>query len=194
MSIDLISMLHNIDISPYISDMFLKELWQHNKKATIFFLLFIASWIYINYKKGAVAAPMFQYGMYAGKFYSTDTQHVIKVYVNDQPLDVTQYSMVDRDMMQISAQDYLRSDTVNKVIYAVMKRILSKVALGKLMHEEDYTNQITDKKLTEWYVKILEKIIGYPVKKLELYDQEYVLQNGRLKPISAPLKLDHIAY
>lgn len=190
----MISMLYKIDISPYISDMFLKELWQHNKKATIFFLLFIAAWAYINYKQGAVAAPMFQYGMYAGKFYSSDTQHVIRIYVNDKLLDVTKYSMVDRDIMQISAQDYLRSDTVNKVIYTTMKRILSKVALGKLMHEEVYTNQITDKKLTEWYVKILEKIIGYPVKELELYDQEYVLQNGRLVSISAPLKIDHIAY
>lgn len=174
--------------------MFLKELWHHNKKATIFFLLFIASWSYINYKQGAVAAPLFQYGMYAGKFYSSDTQHVIKVYVNDQLLDVTQYSMVDRDMIQISAQDYLRSDSANKTIYATMKRMLSKIAVGKFMQEEDYANQITDKKFTEWYVKMLEKIIGFPIKKIELFDQEYVLQNGRLTAIAEPLKIDHIAY
>lgn len=174
--------------------MFLKELWLHNKKSTIIFLLFIISWAYINYKQGAVAAPLFQYGMYAGKFYSGDTQDVIKVYINDQLLDVTKYTMADRDMIQISLQDYLRADTVTKAIYATMKQMLNKIVIGKFMQEENYTNQITDKEFTQWYIKMLEKIVGFPIKKLELYDQQYVLQNGRLEPAGNPLKIDRIAY
>ena len=48
--------------------MFLKELWFYNKKATLFFLLFIAVWVFLNIKQGAVATPILQYGMFSEKY------------------------------------------------------------------------------------------------------------------------------
>lgn len=185
---------YDLYISAYFSDintyMFLKDLWRYNKKTTVIFLLFIAGWSYINYKQGAVAAPMFQYGMYSGKFYAKDTQHIFKVYVNDQPLDVTKYSMVDRDMIEISLQDYLRSDTTNRTIFFTMHRILNKAGIGRLMKEENYINQITNKKFADWYMKLLEKITGSVIKKLEVYEQEYGWKDDRLIPIAEPFKID----
>jgi hypothetical protein len=170
--------------------MFLKHLWDFNKAVALVFVLFILSWGYINYKQGAVAAPLFQYGMFSGKFFINDTQKVIRLYVNKQPVDFTQYSMVERDMLQIPLENYLEERKTNETIFYTMKRVLGKAGIGQLMKEEKYTNNITGKDFMKWYKKRLQKILGYPVNNVDAYLQKYTWKVNSLQPVDTPLKIN----
>jgi|GEM_PF-1242916 hypothetical protein len=172
--------------------MFLKELWNYSKKLTIGFILFILLWCYINYKQGASAAPFFQYGMYANKFFINDTQQVIHLYINGKALDFTKYSMPERDLLQTPLQYYAIQQPVNENVFYTMKRILGHGYIGKLMTKEKYTNTITDQEFTQWYTHLVERITKSPINKLEAYEQKYVWKNDRLVPASSPIKIKYI--
>ncbi len=169
--------------------MFIKELWTYSKKITLAFILFIILWSYLNYKQGAVAAPMYVYGMYAGKFFVSDTQRVIQLYANNKIIDLTKYSIIDRDLMQTSLQYYVAQKPVNEATFLTMKRILDHAYIGHLMLKEKYTNNISDKEFTRWYIQLVERIVGYHVVSLVAYEQKYLWKKDRLVPVSPPLKI-----
>jgi hypothetical protein len=173
--------------------MFLKELWFHNKKAALIFILFILSCGYINYKQGAVAAPLFQYGMYSGKFFIADTQKVIRLYANDSLVDFTKYSMVERDMMEISLDNYINQEKTNSDVFSSMHHLFARLGIDGLMKKPNYTNTVTDAQFAEWYKKLVTKIIGHPIVKLNGYIQKYIWQSGRLMPVEEPLKINCLA-
>ncbi|HTB99541.1 MAG TPA: hypothetical protein VK705_02550 [Ferruginibacter sp.] len=172
--------------------MFIKELWTYSKQITLTFILFILLWSYINYKQGAVAAPLFEYGMYSGKFLISDTQRVIQLYANNKIIDLTKYSIIDRDLLQISLQYYVAQKPVNEGTFLTMKRILDHAYIGHLMQKEKYTNNISDKEFTHWYIQLVERIVGYPITNLAAYEQKYLWKNDRLVPVSSLLKLTSI--
>jgi hypothetical protein len=168
--------------------MFIKELWTYSKKITVAFVLFIMLWTYLNYKQGAVAAPLFTYGMYSGKFLISDTQKVIQLYANNKIIDLTKYSSIDRDLMQTSLQNYIAQKTVNEGTFLTMKRILDHAYLGHLMLKEKYTNSISDEEFTCWYTQLVERIVGYHIVTLAAYEQNCLWKNDHLIPVSSPLK------
>ncbi|HMG81956.1 MAG TPA: hypothetical protein VK559_02890 [Ferruginibacter sp.] len=172
--------------------MFLKELWGYSKKLAVGFILFILFWTYINYKQGATAAPLFQYGMYANKYFISDTQQVIELYVNDKNIDLTKYPIADRDLLQTSLLFFRVQKPVNESIYYTIKRILDPVFIGQLMTKDNYTNATTDQEFTDWYKQLTQKIVGYPVNKLAAYEQKYVWQKDKLVPVSSPIKFNCI--
>ena len=172
--------------------LFIKKFWHFNKKATIFFVFFVLLWCFINVKRGAVATPVLQYGMFSNPYYLKDTQTVLHIYVNDKMIDFTKYSMSERDQMQVFLEDYLTQKENNEMVFKTMKRILSKAKIGKLMREENYTCQLTDDDFTRWYIKIIERITHEKVVKLAAYHQKYILQSGQLVAVSAPLKINQL--
>lgn len=169
--------------------MFIKKLWVFNKKAAIFFMLFIISWCYINVKQGAVATPILQYGMYSNNYFLKDTQNVLNLYVNDKKIDFTKYSISERDQLQIYADNYKIQKVNNEMVFTTMKRILSKVYLGNFMTINNYTCNISDKEFIRWYTKIIEKITHQKVVKLEAYYQKYLWQSSQLVAVSTPFKI-----
>lgn len=172
--------------------MFLKELWLFNKKIFAGFMLFIFLMLVINYKWGAVATPVYQFGMFSSKFYMKDTQNVYKIYVNDNQLDITKYHFAERDMLLVSLQNYTKQKSVNQSVYNTMKQIPEKIGLTGVMNPEKYLNNTTDADFTNWYRKLLESITGYPVLKLEIYQQKVQWQNGSLRSVSSPEKLSFL--
>ena len=172
--------------------MFINRIWNYNKKATIVFVLFILSWCFINVKQGAVATPLLQYGMYSSPFYLKDTQNVLHIYVNDQLIDFTKYSISERDQLQSFLEYYLEHENNNVMVYSTMKRILSKVYIGNWMREEAYTCKLSDEDFLKWYTKIVERITHEKVFKLAAYYQKYTWQSGQLIAVSKPLKINCI--
>lgn len=172
--------------------MFIKKIWNYNKKATIVFVLFILFWCFINVKQGAVATPLLQYGMYSSPFYLKDTQNVLHIYVNDQLIDFTKYSISERDQLQSFLEYYLAHKDNNVMVYTTMKRILSKVYFGKLMKEESYLCKLNDEDFSKWYIKVIERITQEKVFKLAAYYQKYTWQTGQLIAVSTPLKINCI--
>ena len=173
--------------------MFIKKLWNNNKKATIVFVTFILLWCYINVKQGAVATPLLQYGMFSSPFYLRDTQNVLHIYVNDKLLDFTKYSISERDQLQTFLEYYIAHKENNIMVYTTMKRILRKAYIGSCMKEEVYTCNLNDKELSKWYTKVIERITHEKVFKLAAYYQKYIWQTGQLVAVSTPLKINNIA-
>ena len=172
--------------------MFLKELWHANKKATVIFLLFISLWGFLNYKQGATATPLLQYGMYSEGYHVNDTQNVVRLYINDKAVDFSKLSMSARDQLQISLEDYLIEKQNNEMVFNTMQRILNNAGIGQRMKKEYYTNNITDKIFTAWYKKMAEKITGEKIVRLEAFQQKYIWYSGKLTPITSPVKLNCI--
>lgn len=169
--------------------MFIKECWRYNKMATLVFLLFIFLWGFINYKKGAVATPILQYGMYSGRFYISDTQNVVRLFVNDKPVDFSKYGMSDRDQLQIFLEDYIASKEKNEMVFNTMQRILNKAGIGQYMKREHFTNQVSDEDFTNWYKKMVGKITGEKISRLQVFQQKYIWINGQLTAIDKPVKV-----
>ena len=169
--------------------MFLKKLFHFNKVLCIVLVFFFASFCFINYKHGLVAAPVFQYGMYSDVFHKSDTQEVYHFYVNDKMIDLTKYDFANRDNILATVSYYKKSKQSNLDFYATIKRIFNKIGLGKFMLQDTYTNKITDEQFMDWYKKYLEHIIDSPIDKLVIYSQLYAWQSDFLKPVSTPEKI-----
>ena len=163
--------------------MFLKKLWNYNKWIFSLLLLYVLLLLFFNYKGGAIATPVYQFGMFASKYNIKDTQTVYHIYVNNQLLDVSQYTYTDRDKLFISLENYEMQKNNNPAIFMSMKRLLGKVGIGQLMDSAVYNNTTTDYEFTQWYIKLLEKTIGYKVSSVEVFKQEYVMDNNRLRSI-----------
>ena len=168
--------------------MFLPELWRFNKAGFILLLLFVLLMIFLNYKHGAVATPIFQYGMYASRINRTDTQKVFHLKINGQLLDLSKYSFVERDIIQDYLLKYKWQAVTNPAVFFTIKNALTKIGVGKFMHQSSYTNNITDTEFTHWYKNLVQQIIGYSIYSLEVYEQKYTWQTDSLKPASSPEK------
>ena len=168
--------------------MFLKELWRYHKLGFALLVLFLGLMAFLNYKHGAVATPIFQYGMYSGRIYIQDTQKVYQLKVNNQLLNLSKYSFSEIDIIQGSLINYKKQEVNNDAVFLTMKSIMSKIGVGHFMHQSSYSNNITNTAFTLWYKNIVQKIIGYPVYSLEVYEQKYIWQTDSLKPASSPIK------
>jgi hypothetical protein len=171
--------------------MFIKRLYRHSKILFFAFVLFIVAFIFINYKWGLTATPIYQYGMFSSKFYIKDTQSVFKIYVNEKLLDITKYSFAERDIMLVTLEKYGQQVNNNEAVYTVMKKIPQQ--FGITMPVGLYRCMVADKNFTGWYKKSLQQIIGYPVKKLEVYKQQVAWGNDAVQEITSPTKLSFIA-
>jgi hypothetical protein len=169
--------------------MFIKNLYQYSKTAFIAFVVFIVLFIFINYKWGVVATPVYQYGMFSSVVHIKDTQTVYHIYVNDTKLDITQYHFAERDMLLISLENYTKAPKSNSSIFFTMKRLLDKTGAGSLMQQSDYSNAVSDTAFTLWYKKLLQQAIGSSVLKAAAFTQKYIWEGKSLKPVSSPQKL-----
>lgn len=172
--------------------MFLKQLWLYNKKVTLAFLVFILSWIFFNVKQGAVATPILQYSMFSENYHLRDTQNIVRLFINNQPVDFSKISVSGRDQLQVYLENYSRQQQTNELYFNTMQRILNKVGVGHWMKKECYTNTVTDQQFTAWYKQLAERITGEKIIHLSAFQQKFVLQNGRLTPVASPIKLTGI--
>jgi hypothetical protein len=171
--------------------MFLKKLYSYSKVMFFGFVVFVMVFVFINYKWGLTATPIYQYGMFSGKFYIKDTQAVFKIYVNSKLLDITQYSFAERDIILMTLEKYGQHVKTNESVYAVMKKIPERLGLN-IMQQELFTCNVTDKEFTEWYRKLLQGIVGYTIANLEVYEQPVAWINNRVQEISLPKKVAFI--
>lgn len=172
--------------------MFLKQLWHFNKYGTVFFLLFIFMWIFLNVKQGAVATPLLQYGMYSSRHYINDTQHLLHLFINKNRVDFTKYSTAEKDHLQTYLEYYLIQKNNNDVVFNTVRRILKKTGIGWWMKYENYTNNINDRNFTIWYKSLAEKITGEKISSLEAFQQKYIWHAGQLTAVGTPVKVDCI--
>jgi hypothetical protein len=140
-----------------------------------------------------VATPVLQFGMYSSKYYTKDTQTVTQIYINGNLIDYTNYSAPERDLMISYPDMYMNQKGINSSCFQTMKAILNRIGIGSWMKEEVYSNQVNDEQFTAWYKKLLEKITGEEINRLELSYQKYLWNGDQLAPLMTPIKIDNIA-
>src|SRR4051812_15803220 len=120
--------------------MFLKKLYKFSKTWFILFLTFILFFIYINYKWGMVATPVFQFGMFSSTFKTTDTQIVFKIYVNNEPLNISKLSFIKRDLLLTSLQNYQQQQEHNAKLYEQVNTATTRLGIAALARADKFTN------------------------------------------------------
>ena len=169
--------------------MFLKELYRYSKAGCFVIIVFLLTFIYINFKWGIVATPVLQYGMFSAPIHVSDTQQVYILEANNKPVDCNGLSFADRDILQISLTDYEKQAVVNEYVFNTMHRFLG---FTGLMDQDKYSNHLTDAGFTKWYKTKLEKITGNSADSLAIYKQYFLWQQNNLQPVGPPIKLAFI--
>ncbi|MDQ3552300.1 MAG: hypothetical protein M3413_12315 [Bacteroidota bacterium] len=174
--------------------MFIKKLWNYNKYVAFTFCIIIGIWLFLNIKQGAVATPLLQYGMYSGPYFKKDTQSVFKIIADGEQIDFSTLTIAERDLIQTSLEMYLAEEETNKTSFFTIKRILTKVYLGKLMKEENYLNQITHEDFKIWFRNLLENILSKKISTIQVYAQKFVWENNVFTPASSPDKINELGF
>ena len=155
----------------------------------ISFLLFICVFLFINYKQVAVAAPVYQYGMFSEKFYIKDTQTIYSVFVNGKPADLHKLNFPVRDILLVSPEYYERSKQSNHAVYQAMKNISDHLNAGKFFKSELFGNTISDSIYFQWYKGITRSITNTKTENIEVYTQKYLWDIHAFKPVSLQTKI-----
>ncbi len=166
--------------------MFIKDLYNYSKPAFYGFFGFLIVFIYLNYKQGIVAAPLFQFGMYSKPVSIKDTQSVYKIYLNGKLDDLSQYSFAERDILLVTPENYHKSFAINESVFQSMHRIFSAAGPNAFIKRSAYVYDENYAEFNDWYKLLLQKIAGYRVNEAVVTRSRYISDNTGLKQISAP--------
>jgi hypothetical protein len=165
--------------------MFIKKLYHYNKLLFGLLVGYILLFVFINYKSGLVVSPIIQYGMYSGVYKTTDTVTIYKIYANDSLVNFSNLSNAQRDVLETSLGLFSMEKSNNLAVFETMKRILSKMQVGKLMQIEKYSNNITPEIFKAWYMKQLSRIVGYTVTNVKIDLQTFIWKDHKYTQIDS---------
>ena len=172
--------------------MFLKKLYRHSKPGFCFVIGFLLAFLVINYKWGVIATPVFQFGMYSTPFHITDTQEVYQLKVNEEIINCSDLSFMDRDIVQLYPANYAKQERANLAVYLTMKKFLVVAVRARLMNIEKFSNRIQDSTFTTWYRLQLEKILKKRVDSFSLSLQHFTWQHNEFQMTGSPVKSNFI--
>jgi hypothetical protein len=174
--------------------MFFKKLYQHNKLLFLIFVSFLFAFVFLNYKWGVVATPVYQYGMYSGPMYLRDTLHLMQVNINGKKLNMGKYPFAYKDKMLVMPDKYLKSLHQNKAIQQSLQRIFTPLGMWSLFNSDKFVQQVQPQIFMQWYRNQLQRFIHEEINSIEILQQDYLRQATHLVPLATPQKIDGLAY
>ncbi len=149
-------------------------------------ILFIVGQAVINFNHGAVATPLYNYGMYSEVFKVKPVYAVIKVEVNGRNLRGEDFSIQQWDKIYLPIRYYLAADSNNNQMIDIRNRMFSKLGLHSLQSSNHhFTNTIiSPKQFMDWYAKYLDEIVEAPVQSVLIKQQPFSSQKTILSPIT----------
>lgn len=174
--------------------MFLKQLYNFNKFLFYFLILFILGSSLVFYKWGAVATPIYQYGMFCQKFHQSDTQSVYQFYINSKPINYSNYNQHDMDLTQEIVANYLKQKKTNPEIFKTMNGFYTKVGLRNFLCEERFLNLKSDKEFIIWLAKIIPQAATANPINLSLEQHNYVYKNKQFIKLNSLKIIDSLAF
>lgn len=166
--------------------MFIPRLYTHSKLAAICLVMFIALFIYINYKWGVVASPIYQLGMFSKVAHKTDTQNVYTLYSDDKPIVLNDLPFIYNDMILVLLSRYETHTSHNREVLDVFNKYAIRI-LHKPLPADIYTINITEHQASLWFSKLLQSY-DIPVRNLSVYSRNYTWENGHLKESPGEVK------
>jgi hypothetical protein len=174
--------------------MFLKELYHYNKFLFTSLVVFILGSTLVYYKWGAVTTPIYQYGMFCKNFYEADTQKVYQLYINNKPVNYSEFNQHDLDMTQEVLYNYKNQKKINAEIYQTMKGFYNKISIGRLMTEQNYLNTISDEEFITWFATKIPRNKSVNATQLKIELHEYLYQQKHLNLVKTTKIIDSLAF
>ena len=167
--------------------MFLKQLYHYNKYGLTVFVLFIVVFLYLNIKWGLVATPVYQYGMFSGRYSVNDTQQVVHFYAGSDRVPVEKLHFSDRDLLFSMVEKYEAQKTQNISLYNTIDGIYARFGLKNFVKAGSYQNDVNDTTFSNWLRFFLyHKMNNSDIGSVRYDHQPYQWQQGKMKPL--PIK------
>ena len=163
--------------------MFLLKLYRFNKLAFFAFISFITAYIFLNYKWGLVATPIYQFGMYSGIEHTSGEYKTYAITVNDQQLNLNDFSAPQLDAMLIPIKHFKAQKENNAAVYKVFTNVFSKAGISGILKDANFDNNITDGEFTHWYLRSLSKILNYTVNSFQITSRNHLWQSDHFVPV-----------
>ena len=165
--------------------MFLRKVYNHSKWMFVVMICFIIGQALINYNHGAVATPLYNYGMYSEAFKVKPAYDVIIVEVNGSPLRGQDFSIQQWDKIYLPIRYYLSADSNNNQMIAIRNRMYTHLHLNSLKEKnQQFINPpLSPQQFMSWYSNYLEQVVGDPIKTLTIKEAYYSTTNIKLTPI-----------
>ncbi|MEX1203282.1 MAG: hypothetical protein WEA59_08570 [Ferruginibacter sp.] len=174
--------------------MFLKKLYEHSKFLFVVFISFILSFIFLNYKWGVVATPIYQYGMFSGTAHLKDTLTMMEININGVSPDMSQYSFISKDKMLVMPEKYLLSLYQNAAVQATMQSIFSKIGIGNWMHGSKFISDVNSKTFMLWYQHQLQYFVKANIDSIQINQRKLLWNGSKIVPLGLPQKISTLAY
>lgn len=157
--------------------MYLVKLFRYNKWLFAAIVCFFAIQLFINFKRGLTATPFLHYGMYSGKFFIPQELTAWKIYVNGEPLNLTNNLPETNDRILVPLHAY-QALPVNgtPVYYSHIQKYLSALPIATSIN--NYESAITETDFKKWYKDRLQQIIKRDIKKLAIYQLNCTVNEG----------------
>jgi len=157
--------------------MYLKRLYKYHKGWFLFVVLFAFGQLFINYKRGVVFSPFFNYGMYSIKFYPQQEYSVTAVYVNGKKLHSTAFTPQQWDNISVPVDLFSSQEENNHSVWQMnIKRMLH------LQDSSKYLNVMDSAAFNHWYKSYLSYKFGFNENAIHVVKERYHF-NGQFIPV-----------
>lgn len=143
---------------------------------------FVGAQLFITFKAGVTATPVFYYGMYSRPMPVQEIYPVVNIYVNGELLKTRDFSPLQWDGILQPVIGFEKQEAHNREWW---KRDVS-----RLLHTTDstkYLNVIDAETFRKWYRAYLENRLGYPVHSVDIEHATYIYNkygfNKNLNPL-----------
>ncbi len=159
--------------------MFLKQLYKNNKPIFILVVAFSLIQLFINFKRGMVAAPFFHYGMYSAVLDPKPTYYVWEIWINGKQLKEEKFNPWQRDLILQPVKYYSSINASNQLYHTNIQRLFNRVHLNP--NSSKFLSNCNYPIFEKWYQAYLSKHISQPINQLSIVQREYTYFNGRLR-------------
>ncbi len=140
-----------------------RQLFRQNKVIFAALVTFIAFFITVNLKWGAVATPVYTYGMFSGKMKLSDTVHTYRLLVNNREFPLSSLHFSSRDMLTETYKRFYIKDKVNSSIEQTMRRVPGLT----LAPSSTFQSPGTEVAMLEWIRQRISVYAGTEVKEID---------------------------
>lgn len=170
--------------------MFLRRVYLYNRLLFAVMFIFITGQLFINYKRGAVITPFYNYGMYSHKIFIEKNYTVTEIFVNGKLLNGSSFAPHVWDKLLLPVEYYIELKKSNQLYQSEITRLLNKVKIKT--DQKNFIQYITTPQFMNWYKTYVASILHIPVNRCTIQQRIYTFTNHTLQPTNTVTTLSQL--
>ncbi len=164
--------------------MFLVKLYHYSKGLFYTLIVLLLLFLYINFKWGVVATPIYQYGMFSNAWYNAGPYPAYTVELNRHTYQLSNLPFPVRDQCVVIFSRYLSLEANNQWAIKAMLPLY-----GTSFNSDDViAGRVSAEVFSKWFEQWLGKVTGEQVNSLIIYRSMVSWKDG-VHVISSPEKV-----